>query len=1060
MRLLKPEWVNHGGKPIFSVDIHPDGQKFATGGQGEDSGKVVIWNMRPVRREEDEKNEFVPKLLCQMDNHLACVNCVRWSNSGKLLASGGDDKLVMIWRPATFIGPANVFGSGGNVANVEQWRCASVLRYHSGDVMDVAWSPHDAWLATGSIDNSVVIWNACKFPEVIATLRGHSGLVKGVTWDPVGKYVASQADDKSLKVWSTLDWRLEASITEPFRECGGTTQVLRLGWSPDGHYIVSAHAMNNSGPTAQIVEREGWRSSMDFVGHRKAVTVVRFNPKIFQWKARNGGADKPGFPYSCCAIGSKDRSLSVWLTCLKRPLVVVHDLFDKSIMDISWNVSGFEMLVCSMDGSVAFAEFSLEELGNPLSQEEKNAIHQKTYGKSLSISSELTIGSTVIESPAMLHLQQQQWGAEERPGILQEGPAAEERVEGTGEAGTPGDPMGSAMPYRTVLNGESLEQIRKNLLKNQKETRTPDGRRRITPLCIAQLDISEYQSSAFSSVPLASSVSQFALFSSNPSSPVPDGDAEVSNPIVAQQEPDKQSPEREALPSPVPMSPSKLEPMRALDSRFTERPKVPASPSPVAPTTTQQQSSVTNVPGNAGAATVAEKSARETAAPLTEGVSTVTPSGVAGRVETAAASLVVSVRPQRESSSDSDDRAAVGVKGHVPPPVPRKKPEGEDGNALKKKGRPRKDPKIVATGLVIQASTHVEKDPCRLSVTTTPTLKLPVIGAQKSFSLQVSSEPGLSLEVENETGGVGNLKLHRLVCRREGAGIWDTHLTSRVLAAAASSEAVAVACEDRTLIAFSSCGRRLLPPLILPALPSSLQLNQHFILLLTVLGTLHVWDLRSNRAVIDGQSLSPILTGSDVSVTRIVVTNQGMPLVTLNTGRSYSYSTSLAAWMQVCDPQNPLTLVSDLQSNLLTQHALHCAGPLASLQSQGGSGGRQQASRLASFGPKLRGAATLIHLEGQVAAALSLHSPSEYRFWLLSYARYLAHEGLESRLRELCTELLGPVPVSSSSQWDPYVLGLSRRGLLREVLPLFGTNLKLQRLFSELQEQLEAAATD
>lgn len=32
--------------------------------------------------------------------------------------------------------------------------------------------------------------------------------------------------------------------------------------------------MNNSGPTAQIIEREGWRTAMDFVGHRKAVTVV------------------------------------------------------------------------------------------------------------------------------------------------------------------------------------------------------------------------------------------------------------------------------------------------------------------------------------------------------------------------------------------------------------------------------------------------------------------------------------------------------------------------------------------------------------------------------------------------------------------------------------------------------------------------------------------------------------------------------------------------------------------------------------------------------------------
>jgi len=29
---------------------------------------------------------------------LACVNCVRWSFSGKFLASGGDDKLVMIWK--------------------------------------------------------------------------------------------------------------------------------------------------------------------------------------------------------------------------------------------------------------------------------------------------------------------------------------------------------------------------------------------------------------------------------------------------------------------------------------------------------------------------------------------------------------------------------------------------------------------------------------------------------------------------------------------------------------------------------------------------------------------------------------------------------------------------------------------------------------------------------------------------------------------------------------------------------------------------------------------------
>jgi protein HIRA/HIR1 len=97
--------------PIFSIDIHPDGSRFATGGQGEnivfalkiydiesqhkkytdlntkcngfqnitcyylsvtgeDSGRIVIWNMAPVVSEKIENDENVPKMLCQMDNHL------------------------------------------------------------------------------------------------------------------------------------------------------------------------------------------------------------------------------------------------------------------------------------------------------------------------------------------------------------------------------------------------------------------------------------------------------------------------------------------------------------------------------------------------------------------------------------------------------------------------------------------------------------------------------------------------------------------------------------------------------------------------------------------------------------------------------------------------------------------------------------------------------------------------------------------------------------------------------------------------------------------------------
>lgn len=37
---------------------------------GDDSGKIIIWNMAPVREEAAEKNSDVPKILCEMDNHL------------------------------------------------------------------------------------------------------------------------------------------------------------------------------------------------------------------------------------------------------------------------------------------------------------------------------------------------------------------------------------------------------------------------------------------------------------------------------------------------------------------------------------------------------------------------------------------------------------------------------------------------------------------------------------------------------------------------------------------------------------------------------------------------------------------------------------------------------------------------------------------------------------------------------------------------------------------------------------------------------------------------------
>ncbi|KAL1516544.1 hypothetical protein ABEB36_000450 [Hypothenemus hampei] len=461
MIFFKPSWINHeDNKPIFSVDVHPKSNRFATGGQGGSGGRIVIWNVNPVINEQDENDPKIAKMLCQMDNHLACVNIVRWSNSGHFLASGSDDKLVMIWR-LTSEGSSSIFGS--TKVNVETWKCVHTLNSHNGDVLDLAWAPHDGWLASSSVDNSVIIWNVHKFPEKIAVLKNHTGMVKGVTWDPVGKYLASQSDDKSLRIWRTSDWNQQEVVSDPFQDCSATTHVLRCSWSPDGQYLVSAHAMNGGGPTAQIIEREGWKQDKDFVGHRKAVTCVRFNSNILKKAAAD--SPKKSTQYCCCAIGSRDRSISVWLTSLKRPLVVIKDLFDDSVLDISWSSRGDFLLACSWDGTVACVMFDEAEIGVPLTMEEKNALYERVYHKSLQSSWNLNLsGSQVVEDPELLCAIEEMNSKKTEPIKVD----------------TPEPPRAQDVCYESPkLNQSIFIPINK-----QVETRLPSGKRRITPMLL------------------------------------------------------------------------------------------------------------------------------------------------------------------------------------------------------------------------------------------------------------------------------------------------------------------------------------------------------------------------------------------------------------------------------------------------------------------------------------------------------------------------------------------------------------------------------------------------
>lgn len=39
-------------------------------------------------------------------------------------------------------------------------------------MLDLAWSPNDSWIATCSVDNTIVVWNAEKFPGKNKIVQG------------------------------------------------------------------------------------------------------------------------------------------------------------------------------------------------------------------------------------------------------------------------------------------------------------------------------------------------------------------------------------------------------------------------------------------------------------------------------------------------------------------------------------------------------------------------------------------------------------------------------------------------------------------------------------------------------------------------------------------------------------------------------------------------------------------------------------------------------------------------------------------------------------------------
>jgi len=67
-------------------------------------------------------------------------------------------------------------------------------------VSSIAFSPDSRWLASGSWDKTIKIWDVQTGREV-RTLEGHTHHVYTVAFDSRGSWLASGSEDGTIKLW-------------------------------------------------------------------------------------------------------------------------------------------------------------------------------------------------------------------------------------------------------------------------------------------------------------------------------------------------------------------------------------------------------------------------------------------------------------------------------------------------------------------------------------------------------------------------------------------------------------------------------------------------------------------------------------------------------------------------------------------------------------------------------------------------------------------------------------------------------------------------------------------
>jgi len=214
--------------------------------------------------------------------HINPVSSVAFSPNGQILASGSMDNTIRLWQVSDGVLLQTLGTEVSNVGNRD-----------TAEIWSVAFSPNGSLLASGSIDGVVQIWQVSN-GFLLHTIKGHKDAIPSVTFSPDGGILASGSWDTTVKLWRVSDGTLLSTLA------GHTNDVMDVRFSPDGSMLASGSRDSTirlwrviDGSLLQIFsENTDWVEDIDFSPDSKllasATTTGPGDGVVKLWRVSDG----------------------------------------------------------------------------------------------------------------------------------------------------------------------------------------------------------------------------------------------------------------------------------------------------------------------------------------------------------------------------------------------------------------------------------------------------------------------------------------------------------------------------------------------------------------------------------------------------------------------------------------------------------------------------------------------------------------------------------------------------------------------------------------------------